>query len=135
MSKQGYNTKSRRLILEYLESKKDTTVSVGDIIDYLAFSGESVNPTTVYRYLNKLTAEKKVLKFSEDDGSKAVYQIAGHKHDCDGHIHIQCTECGKLLHLDCDFMDDFKEHLLNEHNFSLKCEKSLIYGICKECRK
>ena len=132
-NKQGYNTKSRKLILYFLESKADTTVSVGDIMEYLKTVGESVNQTTVYRYLNKLTKEKKVLKFSEDDGGKAVEQIAGHKHCCDGHIHIQCIKCGKLLHLDCDFMEGFKEHLKEEHNFALKCESSLLYGVCSEC--
>ena len=131
--KQGYNTKSRRLIAEFLES--NTTVSVGDILEFLKTSGENVNPTTVYRYLNKLTAEKKVLKFSEGEGQKAVYQMVGHKRSCDGHIHIQCIRCGKLLHLDCDFMEDFKVHLKEEHDFSLKCESSLLYGICSECSK
>lgn len=133
IQKQGYNTKSRKLILEYLESKSYTTVSVADIIEYLKRVGENVNPTTVYRYLNKLSAEKKVLKFSEDEGGKAVYQIIGHQHSCHGHIHIQCTKCGKLLHLDCDFMEDFKVHLKENHNFLLKCESSLLYGICSEC--
>lgn len=132
-NRQVYNTKSRKLILDYLESKIDTTVSVADIIEHLKMMGESINPTTVYRYLNKLTEEKKVLKFSEDEGNKAVYQMVRHTHSCHGHIHIQCTKCGKLLHLDCDFMDDFISHLKKEHNFSLKCESSLLYGICSEC--
>lgn len=131
--KQSYNTKSRKLILQFLESKSETTVSVGDIMEYLKCMGEGVNQTTVYRYLNKLVSDKKVLKFSEDEGGKAVYQIVGHKHCCDGHIHIQCIKCGKLLHLDCDFMEGFKEHLKEEHDFSLKCESSLLYGVCSKC--
>lgn len=135
VKKQGYKTKSRKMILEFLESKRYTTVSVNDIIDFLKTRDEEVNPTTVYRYLNKLTVEKKVLKFSEGAGKQAVYQIVEHPHNCDGHIHIQCTKCGKLLHLDCDFMEDFRKHLEQNHSFSLECEKSLLYGICNECNK
>lgn len=133
--KKDYNTKARKHILDYLESKSDTTVSVGDIMEYLKSLGENVNHTTVYRYLNKLNKENKVLKFTEDNGQKAVYQIRKHTHSCDGHIHIQCTKCGKLLHLDCDFMEDFKQHLKESHDFTLKCESSLLYGICSECSK
>jgi len=133
VKKKGYNTKSRRLILEFLESKSETTVSASDIAAYLKLSGENVNQTTVYRYLNKLTSEKKILKFSEDNGAKAVYRIVKHNDSCHGHIHLQCTKCGKLVHLDCDFMNELKAHIKEEHNFSLKCEKSLLYGICKEC--
>jgi len=134
MEKKVYNTKSRKLILDYLESQREKTISAADITDYLKLSGQNVNQTTVYRYLNKLTAERKILKFSEGDGAKAVYQIVSNSNTCHGHIHMQCTKCGKLVHLDCSFMDELKHHIKEEHNFSLVCEKSLLYGICDECR-
>ena len=132
-SKQSYNTKARKYILEYLESKSDTMVSVPDIVNYLKSAGENINPTTVYRYLNKLNEEKRVLKFSEGDGQKAVYQITGHKNTCDGHLHIQCTNCGKLIHLNCEYMYDLKNHLFNDHGITIKFENSILYGICREC--
>lgn len=135
MASKGYNTKARRLILEFLESKRDTTVSVPDIMDFLKKMGENVNQTTVYRYLNKLDNEKKVLKFSEGEGQKAVYQIVSHDNSCDGHLHVQCTKCGRLLHIDCDFLDTLSGHLKEKHNFSVRYEGSIIYGVCRSCLK
>lgn len=132
--KQNYNTKARRFILEYLESCGDTTVSAADILQYLKGLSVSVNLTTVYRYLNKLTREKRLVKIVDEKGNKAVYQLVGHKKSCDEHIHIQCSNCGKLVHLDCGFMDDFKNHILKEHGFKLKCSGSVLYGLCAECR-
>ncbi len=133
-SKQNYNTKSRKYILEFLESKSNTTVSVQDILNHLSEKSVSVNHTTVYRYLSKLTSERKVIKLTVDNGQKAVYQLIKRKTDCDDHIHTQCIKCGKLIHLDCDFMNELKQHLSDSHGFKLKCKGSVLYGICEGCQ-
>ena len=130
--KQSYNTKARRYILEYLSSLGEITVSAADILSYLESRGENINLTTVYRYLNKLSDEKKVIKFTEGDGNKTVYQYVK-KDNCDGHLHMQCTKCGKLIHLDCGFMNELKNHIEEKHGFTLKCSGSILYGICSEC--
>lgn len=133
--KQNYNTKARKVILEYLESRGSNTVSAQDIISHLSDTGISVNPATVYRYLNKLTAEHSVLKFVEDETQVSFYQFIGKEKSCDRHIHIKCIKCGKLIHLNCSFMHDITEHLYTNHGFTLQCEKSILYGICRECEK
>lgn len=129
-----YRTRARRKIMDYLTSQSDTTVRISDIMEHLNSIGEDVSFTTVYRYLTKLDREKKVIKFS-GEGKTAVYQIVKSEHSCEEHIHIQCIRCGKLLHLDCDFMNDFRKHLLDRHDFRLRCEGSILYGICKDCAK
>ena len=73
LKKQSYNTKARRYILEYLSSASEKTVSAGDIMTYLENKGENINLTTVYRYLNKLSDEKKVIKFIEEVISKILW--------------------------------------------------------------
>lgn len=135
MRKQNYNTKARRYILEYMSSKGDTTVSAGDILEYLNLKGENISLTTVYRYLNRLTDEKKVIKFTETEGNKAVYQFKGEHNDCEEHLHIQCKTCGKLVHLDCDFLNKFEAHIMEDHGFSLEYSGSILYGVCRECSK
>ena len=131
--KQNYNTRARQIILQYLESRRENTVSAADIMSHLSVQGLNVSHTTVYRYLNKLSAERKVLKFTEDGSQVSVYQFIGEKKSCDDHIHIKCTSCGKLIHLDCGFMHDIKEHLYSQHGFELQCGGSILYGICREC--
>lgn len=132
MKVKSYNTKARKYILEYLEQNCDITVSASDIFENICLKDQNVNQATVYRYLNKLTDEKKVIKFSEGDSKKAVYQFV--KQDgCDGHLHIKCVKCGKLIHLDCGFMDELKAHIEQKHDFSLKCTGSILYGVCNKC--
>lgn len=134
MKVKSYNTKARKYILDFLEKNTDVTVSATDIYGYVTSKDESINRATVYRYLNKLEEEKRVIKFSEAPSKKAVYQIVKN-HGCEGHLHIKCVKCGKLLHLDCGFMDELMEHLSQKHEFSLECSGSILYGICKECNQ
>lgn len=135
LKRQNYNTKARRYILDFLETQQEKTVSAADIISYLEENSISVNPATVYRYLNKLSDERMVLKFTGDEPQKSVYQFIGRSKKCEEHIHVKCVRCGKLLHLECGFMHDIEEHLYSDHGFTLQCEGSILYGVCGECRK
>ena len=45
-----------------------------------------------------------------------------------------CVKCGKILHLDCEFMKEISEHIQKDHGFSLQCKNSILYGICRECQ-
>mgnify|MGYP000224620801 CR=1 FL=1 len=53
----GYNTKTRQLILDYLINNRQHAVSASNILEHLEEQGASPNPTTVYRYLDKLAGE------------------------------------------------------------------------------
>lgn len=132
--KQNYNTKARKYILQYLETCMETTVGAADILEFLNKNGISVNLTTVYRYLNKLTAERKVIKITEAKTQRSVYQLIRHKKSCDDHLHIKCTKCGKLIHLECEFIDKIKEHIFEDHGFHLECSGSILYGVCDKCK-
>lgn len=133
--KQSYSTRARKEILDYLESCGEDTASAADIINYLAKRNAAVNPATVYRCLKRLSAERQVLKFTEEKTRKSVYRFIGSQKNCDEHIHIKCIRCGRVMHLECGFMQDIKEHLLKSHGFALRCEGSVLYGICSDCGK
>ena len=128
-----YTTKTRQVILEYMKEQSEVTVSVADIEKYLKEMGIKVNTTTVYRYLDKLCAEHVVIKYPDLNSDKAVFQFAGEEKKCTDHLHLKCIRCGKVVHLDCDFMDELKEHLFQEHGFRLQCSGDMLHGICKDC--
>lgn len=131
--KQSYSTKARKYILGYLEECGENTVSAADIINYLKEKNAAVNPATVYRCLNRLSEERRVLKFTDEKTQKSVYRFIGDARSCDEHIHIKCIHCGRVMHLECGFMKEIKEHLLKSHGFALRCEGSVLYGICRDC--
>ena len=70
----GYNTKTRQLILDYLINNRQHAVSASNILEHLEEQGASPNPTTVYRYLDKLAGEQRIMKYVADKGEKAGVQ-------------------------------------------------------------
>ena len=121
----------------YVERKApfDDILLGNDIKKHLEEKEISVNTTTVYRLLDKLCAENIIIKYSDINSDKAVYQYAGEKGHCREHLHLKCIKCGKVMHLDCGFMDELREHIMEEHHFQLQCSGDLLHGLCEECAK
>lgn len=128
-----YTTASRRRIQEFLRNNCDRTVTVSDISFHLKETGNEVNLTTIYRYLDKLSDEGSVIKYASEKGSQAAYQYVEHGKKCDEHLHLQCVRCGCVIHLDCEFMDEISKHVKQDHGFTLQCRKSVLYGTCQKC--
>lgn len=128
-----YSTKTRSEILDFIKNNSAKTVSASEIMQHLKDIGSPVNQTTVYRYLNKLCEQQKVIKYPDKSGDKSVYQYYDEDCNCDNHLHLRCTECGKLIHLDCSFIDELSNHLEKNHDFHIQYKGNMLYGICKDC--
>ena len=114
MAGNGYATTSRKKILEYFMANSDRTVTVTDIDQYLKKHDNEVNITTIYRYLDKLAKEGTVMKYVAEKGSQAVYQYVEMGHHCEEHLHLKCVSCGCIIHLECAFMQEISEHILED---------------------
>lgn len=134
MTTQSYRTKGRAKILEFLRDNSSRSLSVSDIQKHLELHQQKVNITTIYRYLDKLTHEGTINKYAAENGRQSVYQFVDREKDCHQHLHMQCVQCGEVLHLDCHFMEEIKGHVQMDHGFQIQCENSMIYGKCKNCQ-
>lgn len=134
MQRSGYNTKQRRLIIDFLKENKSNSVSAKELHGYLIENETKVNITTVYRLLDKLVKKGELMKFTSDDGKSSCYKYVDDTANCHEHLHLKCSQCGKIVHLDCDYMEDIIKHISNCHNFDLRCENSVLYGKCKDCK-
>jgi len=132
--REGYNTRVRQLLLRFISADPGRAVTAKDVLAALERAGEPVSKSTVYRCLDRLAAERRVLKYVTDDGKRASYICAGDDR-CAEHLHLQCSACGKVIHLDCDFMDDIIGHIADKHGFDLRCDSSILYGLCLDCAK
>ena len=133
MENNSYNTKLKKIILDYLKNNSENTYSIKDIETYLISIENPVNITTIYRNLEKLYNDNYLMKYVSSNGKNITYQYVNNIDKCIGHLHLQCMKCGKIVHLDCDYMEEIKEHILDIHNFNLECEKSILYGFCEKC--
>jgi|SRR5574344_985788 len=135
MQTKEYQSKVGKLILSFLQTQKDKAVSVNDIASFLEQNNVKTNITTIYRRLEKLVDEKKVITHSSEDCKKALFQYVADDEDCMHHLHIQCSNCSKIIHLDSKEADDFVKSIAKKNGIEIDFSKTILYGLCDDCRK
>jgi Fur family ferric uptake transcriptional regulator len=131
-----YSKVSHTMIMKYLMDNREKVVTVNDIDCYLKEQGVEVNISTIYRFLNKLSDGGEVMKYVASKGEMSSFQYVNEtEHQCREHLHLNCTGCGKIIHLECGFMKEISRHIIAHHGFELQCESSVLYGLCKDCKE
>ncbi len=134
MSTATYDTRQKRLIRELLNENSENLLTCDEISYILKAEGTPVGKTTVYRFLETLFEKGEVRKSTDPKSRCTVYQIIDKKQNCEKHLHMRCTECGKLFHLGCDFMNSVGDHIQQHHKFTIDNSKTVIYGQCENCK-
>lgn len=127
----NYHTKQSDIILDCLKEMQDNAVSAEEIESILKEQGSPVGKTTIYRHLLKYEKDGIVRKLTPPSAKSALFQMT--KNNCHEHLHLRCTKCGKILHLECKFMNMLDKHIKQHHGFSADYNSSVIYGICDKC--
>ncbi len=133
--KSVYKTKGQRLILAFFRKHSDTSVAASDVYEYLKSRGETVSLSTIYRRLERMVAEGDLVSVKADDGKRSYYIWRSEGDECDHHLHLQCSICHQVIHLDCASAGDFINHLEAEHSFKVNLSGAILFGVCDECNK
>ncbi|MCR5546129.1 MAG: transcriptional repressor [Lachnospiraceae bacterium] len=133
--KNEYKTKSRNLIIEYLKAHSDERFTARDIVEALSKDEASVNRSTIYRNLERLSQEGKLVRYKETDVAATCYQFSEGHEACHTHMHAQCEECGKIFHLKNDVFKSASKKLQSEYGLEIDYGKTVIMGICDDCKK
>ena len=130
----SYQTMQRNVLIEFMKKNTETAFSAEELAERIKNASPGCVPgkSTVYRLLQKLTEEGLVKRMVKGNSRKFVYQIAAGEH-CDSHLHLKCTNCGKLLH-----MDDSESHrlflrILKQSSFSIDERQTVLLGKCGGC--
>ena len=124
----SYNTKQKDQILNVIKKeKKDFTIK--EIHEKL----DGVGLTTIYRLVDKLVEEKRINKNINNDNITVYHYLEECSHD--NHFYLKCDNCGDLIHIDCDCINDLSKHILKEHGFMLNKRNIFINGLCNKCKK
>ena len=127
-----YNTKQREVLIDFFESHHDQSFSAEEIINQL--KNDAISISAVYRNLADLENDGKIRRVAKSGTHKAFYQFV----DCDeckGHLHLTCTKCGKTEHLDDSNSHQIVKAVLQNSDFNLDSNSTVLYGICGKCRK
>ena len=82
--------------MSYIEKNKEKRFSASDVYNYLRELGSTTNLTTVYRNLEKMIESGILLQLANTKDGSALYQYSEPEKKCQEHLHIQCSECGKI---------------------------------------
>ena len=122
-----YKTKQKNLIIDIIKKqKKDFTIK--DIYNEL---NGNVGLTTIYR-LVKMLEEDGLLSKYIDKKNITFYQYL-EKCNLENHFYLKCMQCGNIIHVDCDCIEEMAFHILKKHNFRLLRDHIIINGICQDC--
>lgn len=131
----AYQTAQSRRILALLQENKTRHLTAEEVYLLLKEKGETVGQTTVYRQLERLCEQGAVRKFAGADGGSACFQFTENGTVCKAHYHLKCTACGKLLHAQCEFLNELSDHIRAEHGFAVDGSRTVLYGLCADCAK
>ena len=132
--KKNYHTRQRDVILSCMREEGGAHFTAGDIALKMQNRGEGVGLATIYRLLDKMVEEGQIRKFITGSGNPACYQLPETENEaCRHHYHLKCGKCGRLFHVECEHIDEFTAHLLEEHGFQVDHSKTVFYGLCREC--
>ena len=130
----NYKTRQSQSVLDYMASLGDRHVTVSQIAQHFINEGAAIGQTTIYRQLEKLVSLGRIRKYTHGEGDGACYQYVANI-ACVEHFHLKCEDCGELIHLDCELLDEIERHLLTEHGFQINALKTVFYGKCEKCRQ
>ncbi len=130
-----YNTKNKQAVMDFLYRDHDKAWTIDEIIEGIENEypkDEAPGHSTVYRIISQLVEEGLVVPQLKEDGKKRAYQPA--EHECNGnHLHLKCTQCGQLIHMDDDVSAAILTEVLKNKGFSVDEEQTVIIGKCKNC--
>lgn len=125
-----YSTEQRNILLSFLSKNPDKMFSVKQIESGLA--GKGISKSAIYRNLAELETEEKIRRCSKSGSREMFYQF----YDCQvcrSHIHLSCSKCGKIFHMEDENAQKLILELEQAEGFEINRGESSLIGICKEC--
>ena len=130
-----YATEQKKVLLEFLTKNRESAYTVEELSKRLTefYKSNAPGKSTVYRLITKLVSEGKVRRFVKGHSRSFVYQIIDGE-GCHSHLHMKCTDCGKLLHLDEKLSEELVGKVLSSSSFSVNEGDTVLFGQCASCK-
>lgn len=115
-----------------LENEEDH-LSAEDVYLLVKEKSPEIGLATVYRTLELLTELKVVDKINFGDGvSRYDLRKEGAAHF---HHHLVCMECGSVVEIEEDLLEDVEEIIEKNWKFKIKDHRLTFHGICHDCQQ
>lgn len=125
-----YNTHQRKKLIDFLQSNSSNAYTIEEIIN--GIGGEGISQSTAYRLMTKLVEDGLVHRSVKGNSRSFVYQYISDK-KCEGHLHMKCTDCGKVYHLDSSITAHIQNDIKSNTSFEIDSHTVLL-GKCNICK-
>ena len=125
-----YETKQRKALLSLLSENADRPMTASEMASML--KGEGISLSAIYRNLSDLEDEGRVQRLTFGANKKVFYRYTGAK-ECEKHLHLSCSKCGKTFHMDVPGTDSLVDRVLKDSGFRVDSANTVLYGVCGEC--
>lgn len=125
-----YMTSQRKKLLMFLKENYDKRLSAAEIAENLKSYGISIS--AVYRNLGALESDGLVSRFVKEGCREFYYQYTAVE-QCQNCIHLTCTKCGAVSHMDNIAAAEMTDALIKTSGFNINKTKTVVYGVCNKC--
>lgn len=126
-----YHTQQRKILIDFLRENFEKSFTIDEIIRSVGET--SISQSTAYRLITKLEEDGIVKRSVRGTSRSFVYQYVNTE-KCEGHLHMKCTGCGKVYHLDSGITSTIQNDIKNSTNFEID-NHTVLLGKCKTCKE
>lgn len=131
-----YKTVQRGELIRFLKAHSSEELTVQEIAAMMKEDGSVVKTpgeSTVYRLIKELVESGAVKRIVRGNSRQFVYQITDGE-DCAHHLHLKCTVCGKLCHMNEQESREIVGRILENDSFAID-GSAVLLGRCGDCMK
>lgn len=115
-------------ILELLEAHR-RHLRANEVYQELHPRFPSVNPSTIYRALERLARTGQISVSDMGTGAAVYEKVSG-----DMHHHLVCQQCGRVQTIDHDRIGAFFAQIESEYDFKVATNHLILFGDCDQCK-
>jgi len=124
-----YHTEQRDSLLAFFAKYPDDLFT----IDELKESVGGISRSALYRNITPMAEQGLIRRVQKEGGRKFYYQYIGSR-DCAGHLHLHCSDCGMVLHMNDKAVEAVMAAVRTNTDFDLDKSKTILLGHCPSCR-
>ncbi len=110
-------------------AKEQSHLTSHDVYEQIRQRLPAVNPSTVYRALERLANNGKV-SVSDLGTGPVVYEAL-----TDGvHHHLVCQKCGQVFTIEHEEVSEFFSKIGKKNKFQVATNHLILFGLCESCQ-
>lgn len=131
-----YQTEQKKILLAYMKAHSEETFTIEELCERLKEEPAVLctpGKSTIYRIMPKLVEEGLVKRLVKEGSRKFLYQMVCGEH-CENHLHMKCSVCGKLYHMEDTESEELLLKVMKKHHFRIDEGMTILFGHCEGCQ-